>query len=148
MIENVALVVASAAKRSQNIECRLSVQRILIVDLTQILEACFVHDLRAKNLRIADLQRVLGGFRVIALRRQVERADALVILSVVEVLVTRRESVVLTELIINSGSDVGAMSKVRDRLDKWDFGEGCGIKYQRVYGGEVIDISTLGIDEE
>ena len=48
VVENVALVVAPAVERSQDIERGLGVQRELIVEFAQVLEAGFVDDLCAE----------------------------------------------------------------------------------------------------
>ena len=61
MVKNVALVVTPAAERSQNVERRLAVHSELIREVAQVLEASFVHYLGTNDLRVADLEGVLGG---------------------------------------------------------------------------------------
>ena len=112
MIEDSSLAVAASTESPQNIERRLGIQSVLIVDLTQVLKARFIHDLRAKDLRVADLQSVLGRFRVVTLRGKVEGADTVIVFRVSVVLVASRQRIVLAQLIINSRGDVSAVPQI------------------------------------
>jgi hypothetical protein len=76
MVEDVALAVPAAVERSQHVKSRLRVERELIVEFAQILKSSFIDDLRADDLRVADLQSVLESSRSCNPGRQRELADA------------------------------------------------------------------------
>jgi hypothetical protein len=113
MIEDVALVVASAVEGSQHVDRGLSVYRKLVIEFSQVLKASFVYDLRSNNLRIADLQRVLGGFGVISLRSQSELARSLVILCIPIILIADGQRIVLAQGIVETGREISAMPEKR-----------------------------------
>src|ERR1700689_2271584 len=128
MVKLGALVVAAAAERSQDVEGGLAVQRKLIIQLAQVLEARFIYDLRANDLRIANLYGVLGRVGVIALRSQVELTDALVILDIPVELIAEGEGVVFAECVVETRGDIGSMPGKRYPLDDGRLGESSGIK--------------------
>ena len=61
------LIVASTSKRASDVDCRISVDRVLAVVLSQVLKSCLVHDLGADHLGITDLKGVFRGNVVISL---------------------------------------------------------------------------------
>src|SRR5580704_16559592 len=127
MVELSALVVAAAPERSQGVERGLAVQSKLIVELAQILEARFIYDLRANDLRIANLYGVLGRVGVIALRSQVELTDAFVILDISVELIAEGEGVVFAECVVETRGDIGSRPGKRYPLDDGCLGESGGI---------------------
>jgi hypothetical protein len=148
VVENDALAVAPATERSQDIESRLGVQRELIVELAQVLEAGFVHNLCANDLGIADLQRVLGRAGIVTLRSQGGLADAVVILNVAIELIARGQSVVLGNRIVDPRRDVGPMPGEGHRLDDGHLRE-CGrIERESIDSGEIVDVPPLEIEKE
>ena len=75
-------LIPSACERSEYGYSWLEILRRLIVVLTEILEAGFVHNIRAQDLGVADLQGVLGGVRVVSLRRKRKLSDSLVVFGI------------------------------------------------------------------
>src|SRR4029077_19138596 len=143
MIGAGAAAAASAVECARDVDRGLDTQRALTAGLAEVLEASLVDDPGAENLRVADLQRVLGGLRVVGLGAQAEAPDAIVRLRVAEVLVARGERVVLGELIVEARAYIGAPT--------WG-GNGSGGQYKgdgidRVHRGQIVDVAPLGIDE-
>ena len=68
-------------------------QWILAAHLAKILEAGFVHDVRAERLRIAYLKGVFGRNRVVTLRLEGEAADAGVVHAIAIILVAHGQSI-------------------------------------------------------
>ena len=118
MINDGALAVAPGRERSQNIYRRRCRHRQLAVALAKILEARLVDDFCAENLGITNLQRVFRGLRVVGLRRKVELPDSVVVLSVAEILVARRQRVVLADLVVETGAEICACPRIGNRLGK------------------------------
>ena len=64
------------------------IQKRLIAAVVEILEAGLVHNIRAQDLGVADLQCVFGGGRVVSLRRKRKLSNSLVVLAVLVELIT------------------------------------------------------------
>src|SRR5580700_6385577 len=103
MVEDVALAVASTVESARDVEGWLAVQSELIVEFAQVLEVGFIDDLRADDLRVADLQSVLDGVGVVTESRQCECTDALVILIIAIILIACGQGVVFGEGIVEPG---------------------------------------------
>ena len=121
----------------------------LAVALAKILEARLVDDFRAEDLGVTNLQGVFRGLRVVGLRRKVKLPDAVVVLRVAEILVARRQRVVLADLVVETRAEVGARPRIGNRIGK---GNGAidvvGIEDDGIDGGEIVDIPPLDIKEK
>src|SRR5450755_118508 len=118
MADDRALAVAAGGECAQDVYRRGCSDGKLAVAVAKILEARLIHDFRAENLGVADLQGVFGGFRVVGLGRKVELADSVVVLSIAKILVARRKRVVLADLVIETRAKVGAGPWIRNRVGK------------------------------
>src|SRR4029077_10222368 len=106
-------------------------------------------DLRAEDLGITNLDRVFRGLRVVGLGCKVELPDTAVVLSVAEILVARRERVVLSDLVVEARAEVGAVARVGDYISKRDGGiDVGGIEDDGVNGSKIVDIPSLEIEEK
>ena len=114
----------------------------------QILEAGLIDDFGPEDLGIANLHGVFRGLRIVGLRCKIELPDSVVVLRVAEILVARRQRVVLADLVVQTRAEVGAVSRVGNRIGK---GNGAtdvgGIEDQGIDGRKVIDIPPLDIKE-
>ena len=144
-----APAVAAAGEGPQNVDRRCGRDWKLAIALAQILEAGLVDDFGPEDLGIANLHGVFRGLRIVGLRFKIELSDSVVVLRVAEILVARRQRVVLADLVVQTRAGVGAVSRVRYRIGK---GNGAtnvgGIEDQGIDGRKVIDIPPLEIKKE
>ena len=95
VIGNDSQWVAAVRKRTQHGYCRQKILRRLAVPVADVLKARFIHNIFAQDLRIADLQRLLGVGDVVGLRRKRKLADSVVGFVVLSELVANHQRIVL-----------------------------------------------------
>jgi hypothetical protein len=123
-----------------------------------------VHDLRADDLGVADLDGVFGFFVVVTLRRQGQAPNAVIILHVLPELVARGQRVVLGKLEIESRASCGSRMRVRIRGSVRnceiraagiqiasrgrEIGHATGVQNGRIDHIHFVDIAALKVNEE
>src|SRR5262249_41746163 len=147
VIDNRALVIASATECPTNIDRRVRIECILAVALAQVLKMRFIDDLRSINLGVADLEGILSGDLVISLGWQVELPHTIVVLSITKVLIAGSQRIVLRDCIIKARTDIRAMTRIRKRLDRWERIE-LVVKNRGIHRCGVVDVAALRINKE
>ena len=112
-VQDLALGISPSGERSLNLHGGVLAQGKLIICVMCKLQPQIVDGARAEDLRVADLDVVLGLLGVVALRRQGELADAVILAVGVKELIARGEGVVRGQLVIQRGSS--------DSCSCWDW---------------------------
>ena len=126
VIDNRALAIAAGGERSQDVHARESCPRATGCRAREDTGSASHSRFRAEDLGVADLKRVFVGLRVVGLRRKVELPDAVIVLTIAEILVARGQRVVLADLVIEPRTEVGAGTRIRNRVGK---GNGVGYRW-------------------
>src|SRR6267378_6423669 len=139
---------SSAVKRTNYVDRRAGVQRSLVAVVAVVLKADLVHSFGPENLRVADLDRMFGGVRVVAGRRQREATDARIFLGIAVKLTAGGERVVLANLVVEACANVGACSRVGNAfVERNDAGQ-VRRQHDGVHDGNFVDVAPLKIEEE
>src|SRR5579864_4604982 len=112
-VADAALGIASGAERALHLDCSRAAHREDVVRISVPAEPGFVHRLRAENLRVADLNVVLGLILVERLRRKRELRESGVLVGVMTQVIADGQGVALAELEIEPGGEISPSSWIR-----------------------------------
>src|SRR5580704_5095928 len=141
-------VVSAAGEGAANRDGRSRAERELVAFVAKILKVDLVDDVSPENLSITDLQSLLGGQRVIALRRKIKAADSFVGFIVAVILVAHGQGVCFGELIIDTRANVVTRARIGNGGAEGPDGESCGVDDLRADHVHVVDIANIGGKEE
>src|SRR5579864_9058263 len=103
-----SLGIASGAERALHLDCRRAAHREDVVRISLPAEPGFIYRLRAENLRVADLNVVLGLILVEGLRRKRKLREPGVLVGVMTQVITHGQGVVLAELEIEPRAEISS----------------------------------------
>ena len=147
-VEAAARLRAAGVEGIQHQNCRRGAVGNLIVLDVEVLEARLVHRSRPQHRGVRDLDGVVLVESVVAARRQVEAADALVLHVVARESVADYQSIVLAQLIIHARADAQAPLRSQQHAGIGSDRVRLRIERNRVDDRAVVDFAPLGIEDE